>query len=209
MKTINVNDIQKIIKASLITDTKLGKKTTAVCLTLPNGFEIVATSSCVLEETYDHELGKKLCLKKIEDRLWELEGYLLHQQIFEKTPIIKYKHEFSIEYGSMSKSGFENCFAKVNTFLYVCQSAGFKCTSVSQTPGITEITIISSEDITKVISSELGITPKVTQLTKNSDDLHQVLQHFYRAQTAASCNKKDTLIKELNNAAILAERILQ
>lgn len=56
---------------------KLGEKTTCVTATLPSGFEIVATSACVDPANYDEALGRKLCINKIEDKLWELEGYRL------------------------------------------------------------------------------------------------------------------------------------
>jgi len=57
--------------------TKLGQKTTVVTLTLANGFEITATSSCVDLANYDPAVGNEIAIKRIEDKLWELEGYRL------------------------------------------------------------------------------------------------------------------------------------
>ena len=56
---------------------KSGDKTTIVRVTLKNGFEIVETSACVDKANYDQELGTKICMKRIEDKVWELLGFLL------------------------------------------------------------------------------------------------------------------------------------
>jgi hypothetical protein len=69
--------VQAILSASKVEDTKMGEKSTIVCVTLPNGFVIVQSSSCVDPANYDHELGKKICMQRVEDKVWELEGYLL------------------------------------------------------------------------------------------------------------------------------------
>lgn len=54
-----------------------GNKTTIVIATLPNGFVIVESSSCVDPANYNQELGVKLCKERIRDKLWMLEGYML------------------------------------------------------------------------------------------------------------------------------------
>lgn len=73
--------INQIIRESEITDIKLGSKTTVVSATLPNGFVLVESSSCVDPENYDHEVGKEICMKRIEDQIWYLEGYRLQSSI--------------------------------------------------------------------------------------------------------------------------------
>lgn len=55
----------------------IGKKTTLVRAILVNGFEIVESSSCVDEENYSQEIGANICMKKIEDKVWMLLGFLL------------------------------------------------------------------------------------------------------------------------------------
>jgi len=76
-KKIFQEQITDIISRSKIDSVKLGAKTTVVHATLPSGFEIVETSSCVDPANYDHEKGTEICLKRIESKIWELEGYLL------------------------------------------------------------------------------------------------------------------------------------
>jgi len=72
--------VQALIAASHVEDVKLGEKSTVVSVTLPNGFVIIQSSSCVDPANYDHEVGKKICLERVEDKVWELEGYLLQSK---------------------------------------------------------------------------------------------------------------------------------
>jgi hypothetical protein len=48
---------------------------------LPNGFTVVGEAACVDPNNYDEVTGEKLAKKKIESRLWELEGYSLQNSI--------------------------------------------------------------------------------------------------------------------------------
>lgn len=59
----------------------MGDKTTVVRAVLKNGFEIVESSSCVSKENYDVALGAKICMKKIEDKVWMLLGFLLQTAV--------------------------------------------------------------------------------------------------------------------------------
>lgn len=74
---VTKEQIDKLIADSKIEVTKFGTKSTVVMLTLPNGFFMTESSSCVDPENYDHELGRRLCLKHIKDKLWAFEGYRL------------------------------------------------------------------------------------------------------------------------------------
>jgi hypothetical protein len=62
--------------AAIKTDTAFGK-TTIVTAQLENGFVIVESSSCVDPANYDADIGYGICIKRIEDKVWELEGYRL------------------------------------------------------------------------------------------------------------------------------------
>jgi hypothetical protein len=77
---VTKEQVQAILSASKVEDTKMGEKSTIVCVTLPNGFVIVQSSSCVDPANYDHELGKQICMQRVEDKVWELEGYLLQSK---------------------------------------------------------------------------------------------------------------------------------
>lgn len=60
----------------------LGDRTTVVRCVLRNGFVIVESSSCVDPKNYSEEMGKEICMKKIEDKIWELLGFLLQTAVF-------------------------------------------------------------------------------------------------------------------------------
>ncbi|MDF2854222.1 MAG: BMBtpLA 7 [Neobacillus sp.] len=62
--------------ATIEVQTVLGKCTVVTCQ-LPNGFIIVESSACVDTANYDETMGKEICLKRIENKVWELEGYKL------------------------------------------------------------------------------------------------------------------------------------
>lgn len=59
-------------------------KCTVVTVRLRNGFILTESSACVDPVNYDTELGKRLCLQHIENRLWELEGYALQKRTNEE-----------------------------------------------------------------------------------------------------------------------------
>lgn len=78
---VTPEQIKGLIENSQIKEKRIGDKTTVVCLILPNGFEITETASCVDPANYDEQTGKKICLERIEKKLWELEGYKLQCQL--------------------------------------------------------------------------------------------------------------------------------
>jgi hypothetical protein len=59
-----------------------GNKTTIVVATLPNGFTITESSSCVDSANYNGDIGTEICKKRIENKIWELEGYVLQTELF-------------------------------------------------------------------------------------------------------------------------------
>lgn len=78
MVKVTKEHIEKLMTDSSYEVKKMGQKTTIVACTLPNGFVVVESSSCVDPVNYDQELGTRIAKKRIETRLWELEGYKNH-----------------------------------------------------------------------------------------------------------------------------------
>lgn len=81
--TVTQEMIDNLVAKSKIKVKTIFKKCTIVVLKLPNGFILTESSACVDKDNYDPEIGKEICLNKIKDRLWELEGYRLSCEIYE------------------------------------------------------------------------------------------------------------------------------
>lgn len=79
---VTVEDIDATFQASTFEDVKLGAKSTVVCCTMPNGFEIIESSSCVDPANYDHQKGVDICHRRIKDRMWLLLGFLMQHQLW-------------------------------------------------------------------------------------------------------------------------------
>ena len=61
-----------------------GTTTTLCYLTLLNGHQVIGTSACVSPENFNAELGQKIAFSNAREKIWELEGYLLNQRLFEQ-----------------------------------------------------------------------------------------------------------------------------
>lgn len=81
---ITKEDIDKILSETIIKVEKYGDKTTVLMATLPNGFVIVENSSCVDPINFDMSVGEQLCMEKLENKIWELEGYRLQSKLKEE-----------------------------------------------------------------------------------------------------------------------------
>jgi len=80
--TITPAHIDDLFASSTLEVVKLGEKTTVVAMTLPNGFVMVTSSSCVDPVNYDQEIGERCCHDHLKERLWELEGYNLQNKLY-------------------------------------------------------------------------------------------------------------------------------
>jgi hypothetical protein len=78
----HIEDIMNRSKVSV--HTAFGKCTIVVCQ-LPNGFVITESSACVDPKNYDEKLGVEICMKRIVDKVWELEGYKLQSEVYENS----------------------------------------------------------------------------------------------------------------------------
>lgn len=76
------------------TYTVLPSSRVTICeMTLKNGFVVLGESSCVSKENFNAELGQKIARENARNKIWELEGYLLKQRLFETqncTPIANF-----------------------------------------------------------------------------------------------------------------------
>lgn len=75
--------IVKIIEDSTVHIYDEFDNCTVVVMQLPNGYVLVESSGCIDPAEYDHDLGVDCCMKALERRVWQLEGYLGKQAFFE------------------------------------------------------------------------------------------------------------------------------
>lgn len=82
--TVTKRQIDELLEKSEIKVETVYDKVTIVNCKLPNGFVITESSGAVCKENYDEKIGTEICMAKIENKLWELEGYVLAKQLFER-----------------------------------------------------------------------------------------------------------------------------
>lgn len=85
-----------------------GKLCTYVTVRMKNGFTLRESTTCVDPANYDEEIGKQICLEKIEDKVWFLLGYALQTEASAKNQTLAhtrdmmispdYKERFKAEY---------------------------------------------------------------------------------------------------------------
>ncbi len=66
------------------TYTNLPDGRTVICqLTLQNGYTIDGKSACVSKENFNQEIGNKIARQNAREKIWELEGYLLKEKLYQ------------------------------------------------------------------------------------------------------------------------------
>lgn len=83
-----------IVEEEVTTERIFGKLTTVLKYKLLNGFTGVESTSCVDENNYNEEIGRKILLKRIEDNIWFGLGFSLGMV---KNEIVDIKHNYQIE----------------------------------------------------------------------------------------------------------------
>ena len=66
--------------AEILVETKFDK-VTVVIVKLENGFTFVEGTGCVDPANYSEEIGKEICLERVKNKLWMLEGYKLQCEV--------------------------------------------------------------------------------------------------------------------------------
>lgn len=61
---------------------EFGKPCTYVTVRMKNGFTLRESTTCVDPANYSEEIGKEICLKRIENKVWFLLGYALQEKAY-------------------------------------------------------------------------------------------------------------------------------
>jgi|GEM_PF-2859402 len=86
--TITRADIDALLAKSEIDVCTKFDKVTVVTVKLPNGFVLVEASGAVDKANYNEEMGRKVCLDRVAQKLWPFEGYQLSTKIAANLPDI-------------------------------------------------------------------------------------------------------------------------
>lgn len=70
-------NMQDIIVRTMV---EFDKPCTYVTVRMKNGFTLRESTTCVDPTNYSEEIGKAICLRKIEDKVWYLLGYALQDK---------------------------------------------------------------------------------------------------------------------------------
>ena len=56
---------------------------TICILTLGNGFTVTGESACASPENFDKLIGQKIAYQNAREKIWQLEGYLLKEKLYQ------------------------------------------------------------------------------------------------------------------------------
>ena len=88
--TVTIDDVkanmQDVIVRTLV---DFDKPTTYVTVRMLNGFTVRESATCVDPDNYDEEIGKQICMKKLEDKVWFLLGYQLQESLYKQEKMDK------------------------------------------------------------------------------------------------------------------------
>ena len=60
-----------------------GTALTVCALTLTNGFNVIGESAAASLDNFNEEIGRKIARENARDKIWQLEGYLLKQSLYQ------------------------------------------------------------------------------------------------------------------------------
>lgn len=82
---VTIEDVQANMQDVLVrTVVEFGKPCTYVTVRMLNGFTVRESTTCVDPSNYDEKIGAKICLEKIQDKIWMLLGYELQSKLNEQ-----------------------------------------------------------------------------------------------------------------------------
>jgi len=87
--TVTIKQVKENMQDVIVrTLQDFGKPCTYVTVRMKNGFTLRESTTCVDPANYDEEIGKEICLKKIEDKVWFLLGYQLQEDLFRSGELV-------------------------------------------------------------------------------------------------------------------------
>lgn len=81
--SVSKENIDHFIDTALQQEVTFWGKEVVVSYRLYNGFTILGRGACVDPANFDLEIGRKVAREQAINKLWELEGYLLQNKLYE------------------------------------------------------------------------------------------------------------------------------
>ncbi len=82
MNTVTTNSIDARIDS--VTYHRIPNSTMTICaIRMVNGFTVTGESACVNPANFDREMGEEIAYENAFEKLWQLEGYLLAERIYQ------------------------------------------------------------------------------------------------------------------------------
>ena len=87
--TVTIEEVRANMQDVFVTTLQpFDKPVTFVEVRMLNGFTVRESATCVDPANYDEEIGKQVCLKRIEDKVWMLLGYEKQYEVSAKNPVL-------------------------------------------------------------------------------------------------------------------------
>ena len=86
MNTVTKEEVMENMRDVICnTAIEFDKPVTYVTVRMKNKFTLRESTTCVDPANYNEEIGKQICLEKIEDKIWFLLGYALQDKMYKET----------------------------------------------------------------------------------------------------------------------------
>lgn len=87
--TVTIDQVKENMQDVIVrTLQDFGKPCTYVTVRMKNGFTLRESTTCVDPANYNEEIGKEICLRKIEDKIWFLLGYQLQEDLYRSGELV-------------------------------------------------------------------------------------------------------------------------
>ena len=82
---VTSDQIKSILDNAETQEVVFWDKEVVVSYKLYNGFTIIGRGACVDPANFDLQIGRSVAREQAENKLWELEGYLLQNKLYTNT----------------------------------------------------------------------------------------------------------------------------
>ena len=83
--TVTQEHINNLLDTAEVKEIVVFDKCLICAYKLETDFVIVESSACVDPKNFDLDVGREICREHVENKLWELEGYVLQQKATKAT----------------------------------------------------------------------------------------------------------------------------